>query len=94
MSEQDANKQFGNFDNADNQETKQPGMRGDSNGLEDIGRPTDIQQSYGAEEPHSENLPSNGADESEMSEGATDIQQSYGDDDTTSDRANQENNDS
>ena len=94
MSEQDANKQFGNFDNADNQETKQPGARGDSNGSEGISRPTDIQQSYGAEEPHSENLPSNAADESEVSEGATDIQQSYGDDDTNSDRANQENNDS
>ncbi|MGP5689111.1 hypothetical protein [Glutamicibacter ardleyensis] len=94
MSEQDANKQFGNFDNADNQETKQPGTRGDSNGSEDISRPTDIQQSYGAEEPNSENLPLNDAGESEMSDGATDIQQSYGDDDTNSDRANQENNDS
>ncbi|MGP5585767.1 hypothetical protein ACTXO0_03105 [Glutamicibacter ardleyensis] len=94
MSEQDANKQFGNFDNTDNQETKQPGTRGDSNGSEDISRPTDIQQSYGAEEPNSDNLPLNGADETEMSEGATDIQQSYGDDETTSDRANQETNDS
>ena len=93
MSEQDANKQFGNSGDADSHETKQSGDRGDSNGSEDISRPTDIQQSYGAEEPHSENLPLNDADESEMSEGATDIQQSYGDDDTTSDRANQENND-
>lgn len=92
MSEQDANKQFGNFDNAANQEPKQPGTRGDSNGSEDISRPTDIQQSYGAGEPNNENFPSDGADESEMSEGATDIQQSYGDDDTNSDRANQENN--
>ncbi|MHA6967448.1 hypothetical protein ACX5K5_07110 [Glutamicibacter bergerei] len=94
MSEQDANKQFGNFDNADNQDRKQPGNRGDSNASENIGRPTDIQQSYGAEESNSENLPSNDADESEMSEGATDIQQSYGDDDMTSDRAIQESNDS
>ena len=90
MSEQDANKQFGNSGDADSQERKQPGDQGNSNGSENISRPTDIQQSYGAEGLNNQRTPSNSADELETSESATDVQQSYGGGDRTSDRASQE----
>lgn len=90
MSEQDANKQFGNSGDADSQETKQSADRGDSNGSENISRPTDIQQSYGAEESNNESVSSNSAVDSETSEGANDVQQSYGGGDIASDRANQD----
>jgi len=100
MSEQDANKQPGNFDNADSfdnadtQETKQSGGREASNGSENTGRPTGIQQSYGAEGSSNQKVSSNSADELETSEGATDVQQSYDGGDKTSDHASQETNDS
>ena len=90
MSEQDANKQFGNSGDADSQETKQSGDRGASNGSENISRPTDIQQSYGAEESNNESVPLNSAVDSETSESATDVQQSYGGGDIASDRASQD----
>lgn len=94
ISEHDANKQLGNFGNAESQETKRSGDGEDSNGSENIGKPTDIQQSYGAEGSNNQEDSSNATGDVETSEDATDIQQSYGGGDKTGDRANSETRDS